>query len=251
MRRRNGLTLSVCPSCGVNTQLLSKEKNTMIKESIPKTKGSLRTIILTSFFTALFLFVLMAGGAYWFVKNSASILPENKPIASSPDSNPKLLPRVKKQSAIAASEITKVEFIESSSASNSGAAMYFGNVNVNNYTSRASAVRFLSDGAASKTLSRTATVSGVRMPDNIEQYTGAFAPEKFATLAQVLVEEDFTGEEDSKTSTSLPISCLLKITYSSGEKQIKTSNSGKNTPEVEAILAAFKILENSVSWKRE
>jgi hypothetical protein len=58
------------------------------------------------------------------------------------------------------------------------------------------------------------------------------------------------GEENSKTPSSLPINYILTIAYSSGEKEIQTSNSGNNTPEAAAMLRAFKNLENQVDWKK-
>ncbi|MCY7347782.1 MAG: hypothetical protein LH614_16410 [Pyrinomonadaceae bacterium] len=59
------------------------------------TKSRLPTILATSFFTALFLILLFAGGAYWFVSrsyNTSSIVQPPKTIETA---DPKLNPRRK------------------------------------------------------------------------------------------------------------------------------------------------------------
>jgi len=210
-------------------------------------KINLPTILLTSFFTALFLLLLFAGGVYWFINHRAT---NDFPAEPPKDHQTKPTPRVKKPSSIAASEITRVEFSELTSRSNSTAALVFGNVNPNNHVTRSTTISFNSDGRAEKQTSQNTVANGERTPA-LETQTGTIPVEKFTELAQVLIENDFPGEEDSKTSTSLPIQYTLTIIYSSKVKKIQTSNSGKDTPEAEAMLRAFKRLENSISWKKQ
>jgi hypothetical protein len=142
-----------------------------------------------------------------------------------------------------------VEFSELTSQSTS-AAQYFGNVNPNNHVTRSSTITFVSEGRAEKLTSQNTIANGEKTP-GLEKQKGTISPENFAELARVLIENDFLGEEDSKTSTSLPIKYTLTVVYSSKVKKIQTSNSGKDTPEAEAMLRAFKRLESSVVWQKQ
>ncbi len=249
-----GKTLSYCANCGEKIHLPPKEKVVSSSETAPapKTKSQFPTILATSFITALFLILLFAGGTYWFINRSDGISSIAKPIKSPENANPKPTPRTKSRSSISASEITKVGFSESIHNSlTTPALLLFGNINTSNYSHRSGAVIFSADGTASRVINKTQTVSGTPMPEIIEKYNGSINAEQFAKLAQAVVENDFLNEEDSKTSTSLPINYTLTISYNSGEKIIKTSNTGKDTPEVDAILKAFKDLQNQIGWKKE
>lgn len=213
-----------------------------------KVKSQLPTILATSFLTALFLFLLLAGGAFWWFRSIEMI--NVLPAESHKDSQTKPTPRVKNPSLISASEITKIQFSESKQSTQTAPVQYFGNVNTNNYLSTSEVVSFSSDGTAVKISTRISTINGVRSPETIEKYSGSITREKFLELAQIFVENDFLGEEDSKTSTSLPINYTLNIIYSGGEKKFKTSNSGDDTPEADAMLKAFKSLARSVNWQK-
>jgi predicted nucleic acid-binding Zn-ribbon protein len=243
-----------CPSCGANIQMPTDEKTVFSSEtfSAPKTKSQLPIILITSFFTALFLLLLFAGGAYWLIsQKSINVIPDNLPAGSPKDSSAQPTPRPKTRSAVSASEITKIEFLESTTSTRASAAQFFGNVNPSNFTTRTTFVSFSADGKAIKATGESGILNGVQVSPTPQEYTGAITREKFAEVAQVFVENDFLGEADSKTSTSLPVSYTLRVAYSSGEKKIQTSNSGKDTPEAAAMLRAFKNLENQVNWKIE
>lgn len=253
MSDKFGVTLSYCTNCGADEQLPVEEKTVAFSKTVSpaaKTKSSLPTILVTSFFTSFFLIALFAGGAYWFINRSPVTSSISNSIQNADSPVPKLTPRRKNRSAISAPEITKIESSETATTTRASAAQYFGNVNPNNFTTRTSTVSLFADGKAVKVVGESGTMNGVQMSPTPQQYTGAITREKFAELAQILVENDFLGEEDSKTSTSLPVSYTLTISYSSGEKKIKMSNSGKDTPEADAMRQAVKNAENSVGWKK-
>lgn len=212
-----------------------------------KTKSQLPTILLTSFFTALFLLLLFAGGVYWFINYRAiNILPAEP---TTKENQTKPTPRIKTRSPVAATEITSIEYSHSTSTKRANLKQFFGNVNPNNFVTRSGTVSFSRDGKAFKTDNESGTDNGVQVSTTPHRLTGSITPEQFATLAEVFVENDFLNEPDSKTSTSLPVNYTLTVFYSTGKKQFKLSNSGSDTPEAEAMLRAFKTLENSVVWK--
>jgi len=254
----SGVMPPYCAHCGASAQLPFGEKTVFSRSDAtiavtePKTRSQLPTILVTSFFTALFLILLFAGGVYWLInEKTINILPGNLPIESSKDIQATPTPRAKNRSSISAVEITKIEFSELTTRTRPSASQYFGNVNANNFTTRTSVISFSADGKAVKVVGESGAINGVQVSPTPQKYVGATTPEKFAELARVFVENDFLGEENSKTSTSLPINYTFNVAYSSGEKKFQTSNSGKDTPEAEAMLRAFKSLEKQVGWKME
>lgn len=249
-----GATLAICANCGGNVKPPPTEAktNSLGDETAlkpPKTKSALPTILLTSFFTALFLFLLLAGGVYWLINYRAINIFQAEPSPKVNQTKPP--PRLKTRSPVAASEITSIEYTHSNSTTRASAAQFFGNVNPNNFTTRSGSVSFSRDGKADKSNNELSNIDGVQVSTTPHLLTGNITSEQFATLAEVFVENDFLNEPDSKTSTSLPINYTLTVFYSTGKKQIKTSNSGNDTPEAEAMLQAFKNLENQVGWKQQ
>lgn len=245
----SGVIPPFCKSCGATAPTTTQTKTSALNEASPQVKNPLRTIILTSFFTALFLLLLFAGGVYWFINYRAINILPTEPLTKENQTKPP--PRVKTRSAIAATEITSIEFSHSTLTMRASAAQFFGNVNPNNFVTRSGSVSFSRDGKALKTNNEGGTYNGVQVSTTPHLLSGNISSEQFATLAEVFVENDFLNEPDSKTSTSLPINYTLTVFYSTGKKQIKTSNSGNDTPEAEAMLKAFKVLENQVSWKSQ
>lgn len=211
-------------------------------------KSHLPTILLTSFFTALFLLLLFAGGVYWFVNHQATNV---FPAEPTKDNQTKPAPRAKKPSSIAASEISRIEFSHSTSSTQASVKRFFGNVNPNNFVTRTGNISFSRDGKALKTNNEGGTSDGVQVSTTPNILIGNLTSEQFSTLAEVFVANDFLNEPDSKTSTSLPINYTLTVFYSTGKKQFTTSNSGNDTPEAAAMLRAFKSLENQISWNQE
>jgi hypothetical protein len=160
-------------------------------------------------------------------------------------------PRTKSSNPVAAADITKVSYLESSMSNRSATspAAYFSNINVANYSSSSSTVTFSSDGTATKETSSESTSGGVKQAPKNERFTATVDSSAFASLAQVLADNDFANEPDSRDITSLPIKKLLTIAYTGGEKTIVTGHMGRNSIETSAMLAAIKELEQKVSWQ--
>jgi hypothetical protein len=158
----------------------------------------------------------------------------------------------KRTSSVAAAEVTKVEFSESSYSSSysSNATGYFGNVNPQNNKSSAKTVSFSSDGTATKRTAGERTVNGTKTTEESAVYSAQISPDDFALLAGALAENDFNNLEDSRASTSLPIKKVLTITYTSGVKVINTDNMNRDTPELSEILTVFRDLEKKTAWTR-
>jgi hypothetical protein len=151
---------------------------------------------------------------------------------------------------VAAADITKVSYLESSVSklSATSPAAYLSNIR-GDYSSSTVTVTFYSDGTATKQTSSQATVNDAAQSPKSERFTATVDSGNFAALAQVLADNDFANEPDSRDITSLPIRKILTITYNGGEKTIITGHMGKNSIETSAMLTAFKELEKKVSWQ--
>ena len=232
-----GVTPSVCDNCGANAPL-PIEKNVTSGEASPKpkTKNLLPVIFVAVSLTALLMIALFAGGVYWVINKSPVVKPT---------------PRTNNRTSISASEITRIEYTDSKYQKPEYATGYLSNYAMKNFFHRELIVTFDDDGRAMKYFLQQETVNGVGTPQRLERYSGAFAPERFAELAGVFVENDFTGEEESKTSTVSPVNQILTVFYSSQRsKSFQAGNSNSDTPEAEVMLKAFKELENKINWQR-
>lgn len=250
-----GVTLSYCTSCGANIELpLTEMKTASLVEAAPttttKTKKS-SPILLATIFVALILLTLSVFVAYRFInQDSVNIPPANAQIESPENGQASQPSRQKKRSPISVMDITRIEFYRSTSASRTaGAMLLLGNVNPENFVTRDVSVSFSNDGKSIKITSETGTINGATVSATPQRQTGTITREQFAALAEAFISNDFMNEPDSKTSSSLPTKFTLTIKYSSGEKEIQTSNSGKDTPESAAMLQAFNNLENQIVWK--
>lgn len=161
-------------------------------------------------------------------------------------------PRPRVSSGPTASEITTIRFLESSMGNTSAInpAGLLGNINVQNFTSSSRTVTFFADGTATREITTESTVNGVKARPKLDKFTATLEPGKFASLAQVIADNDFANEPDSKDITSLPIKKVLTITYSGGEKTIITGHMGRNTLETAAMLSAISELEKQIAWIR-
>jgi len=229
---------AVCGNCGANAPLPIEKTAASGEATAPQTKSRLPTILITSFFAALFLIALFAGGAYWFINKFPEI------------SGVRPTPRPKIVSPISATEIVQVEYTESTNRIEYP-AQYFSNLTPINSFFRSLTVTFINDGRAKKAMYQREITNRVGTPERVERHTGAIAPEKFVELARVLIENDFLGEEDSKTSTYSPTNHTLTVVYVSKSKSIQISDSGSHSPEAEAMMQAFRRLENSVEWQKQ
>lgn len=237
-----------CGACGANARL-PFEKTIAADEAAPAPKLKKRLIYAALFFALLSLPLLYFGGLYWLVARQTEE-PNGYSIRLPDWNRPKPTPRAKKPASISASEITRIEYTDSKYQKPEYNMGYLSNYAMKNYFNRVSIVTLDDDGRATKYFLQQETVNGVGTPQRQERYVGALAPERFAELAGVFVENDFLGEEESNTSTVSPVNQKLTVFYSSQRsKSFQASNSGSNTPEAEAMLQAFKNLEKSVNWK--
>jgi hypothetical protein len=84
--------------------------------------------------------------------------------------------------------------------------------------------------------------------DETTEYKAAISSEQFEQLAKSVVENDFFNQTDSTERISESDKSLI-IKYSGGQKEIKTSNIGKDTPEIKAILDEISNLKNQINWQ--
>jgi transcription initiation factor TFIIIB Brf1 subunit/transcription initiation factor TFIIB len=251
-------TLFFCANCGAglkNPQTGQPPELSEADSAGPqKPIRLLPAIILTSFFTALFLIVLFAAGLYFYFPPRASETSESNPSkTSSPDKTAsRPTPRQKSVSSLSVSEITDIELSEIRYGSSVKYFQSQANRIINNMTITSNQIRFSADGTASKVSNKVEyDAAGRQKPEQTTKYKGAISREQFIRLAQVAVENDFLHEEDSKEIISDSNIYTLKIIYTGGEKRIAASNIDKDTPEVAAILQAFRNLRNQTDWKEE
>lgn len=83
--------------------------------------------------------------------------------------------------------------------------------------------------------------------DEINEQKAVITNEQFERLASSLVENDFFNQTDSTERISEGDNSL-KVKFSGKEKEIKTSNIGKDTPQIEKIINDFKTLEATLNW---
>lgn len=206
-------------------------------------------IILPVGVTALFTSVVLIAGFLGYLYLRAESEP--KTIVGSPADSEKALPEKPKPRSlganpVAAEDILKVTLFESTLANTT--KNFFGNINIQNYSSTSKIVSFSADGSAAKRTVVESTVNGVKSSPKKENLTGNIDKEAFAALAKVLADNDFVNEPDSREISSLPIKKVLSISYKGGEKVINTGNMGKNTLETSAMLEAFRALEQRTAW---
>lgn len=246
---KSGAAVYVCGDCGANVPL-TIEKGVVGGESAPAPKTKKRLVYAAIFLFLLSLPLLFFGGLYWVVVRQSersadySIRPPDR-------IRPKPTARPKKNASISASEITRIEYADTKHRKPEYAGAYLSNYALKNSFHRESVVSFDDDGRATKFFLQQETVNGVGTPQRLERHTGAFAPEQFAELAEFFAENDFTGEEESNTSTVSPINQKLTVFYSAQQsKSFQAGISDSDTPEAAAMLKAFRELENKINWQR-
>ncbi len=142
-----------------------------------------------------------------------------------------------KLNLISASEITKAEFSDQSHAgSDKGYANWSG-------------VSFSNDGTAFRSFRSMSFATGNNESSELQKFQGVASQEQFQKLAQTLADNDFSNIKDSTEQITNKTDYMLTITYSGKTKSIRTSKTGKDTAEVEAILWAFETLKNQIDWE--
>ncbi len=81
-----------------------------------------------------------------------------------------------------------------------------------------------------------------------KKYQGVVSQEQFQKFAQTIAENDFSNLEDATKRNTDSTDRVLTIIYSGKMKFIKTSDTDKNSTEVNEILNAFEKLKNQIDW---
>lgn len=204
---------------------------------------------VTALFTAIVLIAAFAGFLYFRTAPE----PASGPVISSGPTATPAAParRAKGPIKVAADEIREIRLRRSMMSSTYAPkpAAYFGNINVQNFTSSNSELSFTSDGIATKLVSSEKTVNGVKTSSGPMKYLVNIGTDAFRSLANVLVENDFANEPKSPEITSLPISVTLTVVHSGGETVVQASNMNKDTPEMTEILKAIDALDKKTQWE--
>lgn len=156
------------------------------------------------------------------------------------DGESKVKPSPPKVISVPATEITKAEFF---------ARRHIGSLigSDESYTS-SNGVSFSNDGTAYNYFGSKNYDTGKNQNEEGLKYQGVVSAEQFQKFAQILAENDFSNLEDSIERTTDATDYTLTITYSGKTKSIKTSNTGKDTAEIKAILDALESLKNQIDW---
>jgi hypothetical protein len=243
-----GVTLTFCTNCGANLINYEEDKTLLsgASRAVPtqKQKSQLPAIFLTSILTSVFLLAILGIGWYLsYAEKSTAIQPNDRERTVLPDkTDARPGPRVKQPGSISPSDISKVSFTEFRHE-----GLLTGSGQNRSVSNR---IGFTAEGTGYKIDGETTYEAGKKVGEKTTSYKSTISKEQFEQLARILVENDFLNEADSKERITDYYDYTLTVTYSQGEKKIKTSNVNQDTPEIEAILHAFRNLQNQVSWQK-
>jgi hypothetical protein len=197
-----------------------------------------KTYLIIGSIIGAFLSALLVSG--YFLLDLSSIFNRSE---NSSESQPISKPWIRLPASVSASDITKVTFtIQSHAGPLVGSDESFTTTN---------SVSFSSDETARKSSGRINYDTGRKKGSDGKNHKAVISKSQFERLAQTLIENDFSNETDSSEYiTDTTISTLI-VTYSGNTKQIRTSNTGKDSAAVTEILKAFRALENDVNWIEE
>lgn len=224
---------SFCPNCGASVGGLTSDKTKNTNTENKKSKKSLFIgLVLGAFMTT---FVI--GGLLLFLNVFQS---QNENVSGGGQKSSST-PWIKLPgfSSVAASEITEVTFF---SWQHSG-LLYSGEGSV-----QSERIIFRRDGSVTQI--KEENFDDGKKTDKTTEKSGNISPEQFQRLAESLVENDFFNQTDSTERIS-ESDKSLKIKYSGKEKEIKTSNVGKDTPEIKTTLDVITNLESHVNWNAQ
>lgn len=234
------VTLTYCTNCGASLNLPKQITLTLPKTAeTPKPKSNFSVILLTSLFTSLFILTLAASGFYMFFPRN---LPENTVVQNNPANDVKATKETPQTqpSSVSITDIFEISY------------NYTGYQGIISGTEKSRSTTkfegFQSNGTAFKFDGEIIYERGTKESEKMLKYRGLVTKEQFEELAKFFIEHDFLQAPDTTELISVG-NYRLKIKYTGGEKVIITSNSGKNTPQITAILAAFKNLQNRVEFK--
>lgn len=222
-------TLSFCTNCGERLNFAA-DKTLEFDETPtvfqPPGKRGFNKILWGS--SAVVLLLSLSAGLYFMFPRTA-----NKIISTAPV--------IKSLTAIDAGEISKITLFQSGHA-----GPLVGSDDSYSFQSETS---FSSDGAAYRMTGKKSYDTGKKQGSEGQIYQSRISAENFANLAQIIAENDFFNETDARGNITDTTETRLTVKYSKGEKFVITSNTGKDTPEIKAILEAFQKLEKQTDWK--
>ena len=228
-------TLSFCTNCGESLNFQA-EKTLDLSQTAEKPKSQFSVILLTSLFTSVFLLTIVGVGFYMFFPRSST---KNPAVQSDTKTTP--TPRRRQPSSMSSADISQISLTYFRHE-----GLMYGAEKNRSVTNR---VGFTSDGTAYKIEGEINYENSVKVGQKTTSYKGTITKEQFEELAKVLIENDFVNESNAKDNITDSSNYTLKIKYSGGEKEIITSNTGKDTPEINTILEAFKKLQNQIEFK--
>jgi hypothetical protein len=201
-----------------------------------------KSYLISGLILGVVLTVFLFGGIYFLATyfsdaQTKTDLSDGKPTAKS---SPWI--KLPSFSSVLASEITKVAFSTRS---------HFGPLvgSDESYTT-SSAASFSNDGTALKSVGVKSYDTRKKQGSEGQKYQGVVSTEQFQKLTQTLGDKDFSNIKDSSEIISDTTSYTLIVSYSGITKTIKTSNTGKDTAEIKAILQAFETLKNQIDWEK-
>jgi len=229
-----GITLTFCTNCGASLNIHPERtlsfENTAA--AAPKQKNQFPVILLTSLLTSVFL-VALAGGGWYFWSRFAAENPAGQ-------DGVKPTPRLKTGSAVGTADLAEISF-----TSFRYEGLIYGGEKNRSVTSR---VTFRADGNALKIDGEINYENQKMVGKTVRNFRGTITAEQFRELAETAVENDFLNEPDAADRITDATDYRLKIKYTGGEKEIITSNTGKDSPEIDAILQVIKNLQNQIEF---
>lgn len=228
-----GVTLTFCTNCGTSLNI-QPEKTLTFENTAASSKQKSRfpVILLTSLLTSVFLVALAVGGWYFWSRLAA----ENS--AGQGGATP--TPRLKTGSPLGTADLTEISL-----TSFRYEGLLYGGEKNRAVTSR---VSFRADGIAFKIDGEINYENQKKVSETVRTFRGAISTEQFRELARTAIENDFLNEPDAADRRTDSTDYRLKIKYTGGEKEIITSNTGKDSPEIDAILRVFKKLQNQIEF---
>ncbi|MEO6590210.1 MAG: hypothetical protein ABIP06_13005 [Pyrinomonadaceae bacterium] len=224
-----GVTLAFCTNCGTALNNLNEEE-TVVLTRVKKPKNNLFVGLGLGILTILFL----VSGVYL----AYNYLQKNDVGSSGrPDSTSSPWIRIPKFGSVSAAEITEITFY---SWQHNG-LLYSGDGYI-----ASSRVTFSRGGNASQIKKKD--FDNGKTPDEINEKTGNISLEQFERMAKKLVEKDFFNQTDSTERISEGDNSIT-VKFSGKEKEVKTSNVGKDTPEIKAVLDEITNLESRINWQ--
>ena len=231
-----GVTLSFCTNCGAALNNLTADETIELKRETVENKKPKNNLFIGLILGAVIMLFLL-GGFYLFYSNFLSQNETSSVGKSNPASSPWI--KLPSFSSVDASEISEVTFYS---------WQHNGSLTSGDGYVESHRVTFERTGNATQIVSLNYD-SGDKT-DNSTTYKASITNEQFNRLAQKLVENDFFDQTDSKERISESEN-VLTVKYSGKEKEIKTSNVDRDTPEIKAILNEIIYVQSEVSWKAE